>query len=147
MSNKISDLDYSIQKAAKQTFDEMNASMKLKELGVEKVAISETRRSLAVQMAYYSRGRMQPGDVKRMYSAAGLYDISENEAKKKNTNTLYSNHLSGQAIDFVPVKDGRYWWTAPEEVWEEMGKIGEANGFKWGGRWKDFPDSPHFEKV
>ena len=146
MSKLISDLDLSIQKNAKNAWDEMKASKKLKALGVETIAISETRRSLSVQMAYYSRGRMDPADVKRMYSAAGLYDISEEESKKKNTNTLYSNHLSGKAIDFVPVKDGKYWWNAPKEVWEAMGEIGEKNGLKWGGRWKDFPDSPHFEK-
>lgn len=145
MSKRIADLDYSIQDRAHKAFDSMNASERLKELGCDSVAISETLRSLPVQMAYYSCSRMPVPDVKRMYAAAGLYDIGEEEAKTVKTKTLYSKHLEGKAIDFVPVKNGKYWWTAPQSVWEVMGEIGEACGFKWGGRWKDFADSPHFE--
>lgn len=145
MSKSIKDMDYSVQKKAQQMYDAMNNSVPLKELGVESVAISETKRELATQMAYYSRGRMEPKDVRKMYAAAGLYDPSEIECRTVNTNTLNSNHLSGRAIDLVPVRGEKMWWDAPATVWEIMGQIGEEHGFKWGGRWKDFPDSPHFE--
>lgn len=142
---KISDLDYSVQSRFRAAWDAMNASAKLKELGVDSVAISETKRDLSVQMAYFVRGRMEYKYVRQFYAAAGLYDISEAEAKQIVTQTLNSNHMSGKAADFVPVKDGKIWWNAPAEVWNVLGEIGEANGLKWGGRWKDFPDSPHFE--
>ena len=142
---KISDLELSVQRRFQEAYEAMNNSEKLKELGAESVAISETLRDLPTQMAYFVRGRMDVKYVKQFYAAAGLYDIGEVEARTVCTNTLRSNHMSGRAADFVPVKDGKLWWNAPKEVWEVMGEIGEACGLKWGGRWKDFPDSPHFE--
>ena len=142
---KISDLELSVQPRFMEAYTKMNHNLKLKELGVESVAINETLRDLQTQMAYFVRGRMDVKYVKQFYAAAGLYEIGEVEARTVCTNTLRSNHMSGRACDFVPVKDGKLWWNAPKEVWEVMGEIGEACGLKWGGRWKDFPDSPHFE--
>lgn len=144
MSKLISDLQLPLQKKARDAYDAMLCDEKLKEMGVEKIAISETKRDLAVQMAYFARGRMAVDDVKAMYKAAGLYDISTEEAKTYNTWTLESKHLLGLAIDLVPVKNGKYWWNAPKEVWERMGEIGEAHGLSWGGRWK-CQDCPHFQ--
>ena len=145
MSKLIKDLDYTIQVKAQKTYDEMNNSETLKALGVEKVAISETKRDIAVQMAYYSRSRMKNNDdVKLMYKRAGLYTPTDAECETANTWTLYSKHIDGKAIDLVPVKDGICWWTAPDEVWQEMGKIGKENGLTWGGDWTT-PDKPHFE--
>lgn len=145
LHKKLSDLDYSVQQRFRKAWDAMNASSRLKEIGVDSVAINETRRDLCVQMAYFARGRMEPKYVKQFYAAAGLYEIGEVEARTVCTNTLNSNHMSGRACDFVPVKNDKTWWNAPAEVWNIMGEIGEACGLKWGGRWKDFPDSPHFE--
>ena len=142
---KISDLALEVQPRFQEAYTKMNHNLKLKELGVESVAINETLRDLTTQMAYFVRGRMDVKYVKQFYAAAGLYEIGEVEARTVCTNTLRSNHMSGRAVDFVPVKDGKLWWNAPKEVWEVMGEIGEACGLKWGGRWKDFPDSPHFE--
>ena len=142
---KISDLELSVQTRFREAWDAMNKSEKLREKGVTSVAINETKRDLEVQMAYFVRGRMDVKYVKQFYAAAGLYEIGEVEARTVCTNTLRSNHMSGRAADFVPVKDGKLWWNAPKEVWEVMGEVGEACGLKWGGRWKDFPDSPHFE--
>jgi hypothetical protein len=123
---------------------EMERDDTLKGYGVDAVRISEARRELAVQMAYYSRGRMLPQDVMAMYKAAGLYAIAEAETKIAVTWTLDSKHLRGLAVDLVPVRGGKLWWAAPLEVWERMGVIGEGHGLKWGGRWKN-KDSPHFE--
>lgn len=144
MSKSIKDLDYTMQARANEAFAKMCASDRLKDCGVDQVAISETFRLLTTQMAYYSRGRMDAADVKRMYAAAGLYTPTDEECKTKNTWTLQSKHLEGKAIDFVPVKDGKLWWNAPKEVWEIMGEIGEECGLAWGGRWNT-PDYPHFE--
>lgn len=142
---KISDLELSVQRRFQEAYEEMNNSEKLKELGAERVVISETLRDLTTQMAYFVRGRMEVKYVKQFYAAAGLYDIGEVEARTVCTNTLRSNHMSGRAVDFVPVKNDKLWWNAPDAVWEVMGEIGEAHGLKWGGRWKDLKDSPHFE--
>lgn len=144
MSKLLSDLNLTCQLRARHTYEDMRNDPILKACGVETIAISETKRELAVQMAYYSRSRMGVEDVKAMYRAAGLYEPSEEECKTANTWTLNSRHLSGNAVDFVPVKDGKYWWNAPEKVWERMGVIGESNGLTWGGRWKN-RDCPHFE--
>ena len=144
MSNKLEDLKPAIKSKAAKAIDLMNHSPELKVLGVEKVAISETKRDLAVQMAYYSRSRMQPRDVKAMYKAAGLYDPTDKECCTPNTWTLQSKHLEGLAIDIVPVKNGSMWWSAPIEVWQEMGRIGKEAGMAWGGDWKS-KDCPHFE--
>ncbi|MCR5284853.1 MAG: M15 family metallopeptidase [Treponema sp.] len=145
LHKKISDLEFSVQKKFQAAWDAMNASEKLKEMGVDSVAIAESKRDLTTQMAYFVRGRMDVKYVKQFYAAAGLYEIGETEARTVCTNTLRSNHMTGRACDFVPVRKGATWWNAPQKVWETMGAIGEANGLKWGGRWKDFPDSPHFE--
>lgn len=142
---KISDLDLSVQKRFQEAWDAMNKSDKLKELGAESVAINETKRDLEVQMAYFVRGRMDVKYVKQFYAAAGLYDIGEVEARTICTNTLRSNHMSGKAVDFVPVRNGNLWWNAPDVVWQTMGEIGEAHGLTWGGRWKELADTPHFE--
>ena len=95
----LTDLDYSVQGKFHDCFTKMNNSELLKEMGVEKVAINETLRDLATQMAYFARGRMEAKYVKMYYAAAGRV----------------------------------------------MGEIGESCGLKWGGRWKDLPDTPHFE--
>ena len=145
LHKKISDLDYSVQKKFQTALEAMNNDSMLQECKVEKVCVNESLRDLSVQMAYYACGRMRYEDVRRMYAAAGLYDIGREEAATIKTQTLQSNHMSGKACDFVPCKDGKIWWNAPAGVWERMGEIGEANGLKWGGRWKDFKDSPHFE--
>ena len=148
MSNLIKDLNKAIQPAANKAYKAMNSSAALKKLGVEKVVIVETKRDLAVQMAYYSRSRMKDAkDVKAMYKAAGLYEPSEWECNTANTQTLNSNHIKGIAIDFAPFKAGKIWWDAPDPVWNEMGKIGKKYGFSWGGDWTGFVDKPHFEMV
>lgn len=142
---KISDLQFSVQPKFQRALKLMNENERLKELGVESIAVNETLRDLPTQMAYFVCGRMEVKYVKAFYTAAGLYDIGDIEAMSIKTKTLSSNHMSGRAADFVPAKNGKPWWDAPEEVWQIMGEIGESCGLKWGGRWKDFPDSPHFE--
>lgn len=145
MSKKIEDLDAPLQKPAASAIADMKTDATLKSLGVTGIFISETRRDLAVQMAYYSRSRMGVDDVKKMYAAAGLYRISDAEAKTANTKTLSSKHILGRAIDIVPEIEGTVAWRAPKEVWQRIGEIGKKYGFEWGGDWKEFQDYPHFQ--
>lgn len=112
--------------------------------------VVETRRELAVQMAYFSRGRMKPEEVQKMFAAAGLWAIGTTDAAKPVTWTLASKHLEGRAVDIVPslpnspkVPD----WTAPGVVWKVIGAAAKAEGLQWGGDWKDRMDAPHVEDV
>lgn len=53
----------------------------------------------------------------------------------------YSYHNYRRAIDVAVVENGKPY---ARPVTEEIAKIGEAQGFEWGGMWLD-PDPPHFE--
>lgn len=118
---------------------------RLDQLGI-KYIISETLRDIEVQKAYYAQGSEPLATVNRLRKIAGLWNITEEENKKKITWTMKSKHLEGLAIDIVPMKDGTFWWTAPHEKWEEIGKIAEEFGLAWGGRWKS-KDCPHIESM
>ena len=142
--NDLALLKPAFEDRVRAALDEMRNDPVLKELGVTSIGISETKRDIEVQMAYFSRGRMKPTDVKTMYKAAGLYQIRDDDASVVVTWTLDSKHLRGEAVDLVPQKNGIQWWTAPETVWKRMGEIGVKAGLSWGGSWKN-TDNPHFE--
>jgi len=134
-----------LQNRVTTALKEMRDDIVLKDLGVSAITVVETLRDLCTQIAYYCRGRMlQAQDVKEVYKAAGLWNIADDDAEKVITWTLKSKHITGNAIDIAPMKNGRIWWSAPESVWTRIGEIGEAHGLNWGGRWKT-PDSPHYE--
>lgn len=65
------------------------------------------------------------------------------------SSTLRSRHLTGHAIDFVPLVDGEPNWKWPAfwpivEAFEKAGKeLGIA--IECGARWKKFPDGPHVQ--
>lgn len=57
-------------------------------------------------------------------------------------------HNYGMALDVNLSKDGKYWkMKTPTEEWLKTGipQMAEAMGFKWGGRFKDYPDHVHFD--
>ena len=70
--------------------------------------------------------------------------------------TMKSKHLphppsgKSRAIDICPVfaytmyGANKLQWDGRDPSWEKIGKIGEALGFTWGGRWKQ-KDLGHFE--
>ena len=147
MSRKIEDLDPRCQDAARKTLDALTADDELRNSGVAGWLIVETRRDLAVQMAYFARGRMAPDHVRMMYDAAGIkQQLTDKETQTAITTTLKSKHLSGLAMDIAPLKaDGKVWWDAPVRVWMRMATIAEGFGWESGVRWKDFPDYPHLQ--
>jgi len=68
---------------------------------------------------------------------------------KGASKTMNSRHLTGHAIDFVPVVGGKITWK-----WPAFGPV--ASAFKqasrelgipiaWGGDWRTFKDGPHIE--
>lgn len=81
------------------------------------------------QQALYEQGRSKPGQI------------------VTNAQAWESWHCYGLAVDVVfKDKNDTWTWSVPKEQWEELGKIGEIfAGFEWGGRWKNFPDYPHFQ--
>jgi peptidoglycan L-alanyl-D-glutamate endopeptidase CwlK len=67
--------------------------------------------------------------------------------------TTRSKHLDGDAIDICPYElytltpgGDKLAWNAPHESWERIGRIGEALGLRWGGRWR-VRDYGHFEYL
>jgi len=86
------------------------------------VHVTEGLRSAGRQQQLFAQGRTAPGPIV--------------------TNTLQSRHLTGRAfdVDFVGVSADQ----VHPAWWQFTGRVGEALGLRWGGRWalKDFR---HFE--
>ena len=94
------------------------------------ILITQTLRTMAEQDALYQQGRSKPGKV-----------VTKARAGQ-------SPHNYGLAFDIAfvdPGRDGVTWDEPRDGAWEEVGKCGESLGLVWGGRWKAFPDRPHFE--
>ena len=109
------------------------------------VVIIETARTNEVQAAYYAQGRADLKTVNDKRILAGLPVISEKEnVKITNTKPGMSKHNSGKAFDVAPAVNGKIMWN-DSESFRELGSIGKSVGLKWGGDWKSFKDSPHFE--
>lgn len=144
LHTSLEDLNPLIQSKVRSALAGMAADPLIGGVGLT-IVVLETRRELTTQMAYFSRGRMAPDDVKAMFASAKLWGISDAETKKQVTWTLDSKHLGGLAFDAAPSKDGKTpWWGAPDEVWQRMAEVAELYGLKAGYRWKT-KDSPHYE--
>lgn len=88
------------------------------------IRITETVRSCARQNELYAQGRTsQPGKI------------------VTNAQCGESLHQYGVAFDVV-FRDTGY--AGP---WAKVGALGEKLGLEWGGRWKSFPDKPHFQLM
>lgn len=65
------------------------------------------------------------------------------------TTLLKSRHLTGHAVDLVPLIDGKARWDWPlyrklaPFVWAAA--RAEKVPVEWGGDWKKFPDAPHWQ--
>lgn len=99
-------------------------------MGVDYKAISGNR-TYAQQNALYAKGRTKPG--KRVTNARGGY----------------SNHNFGIALDFGVFKGGRYLDNSdPKQahrVHAAVAQVAGKHGIEWGGNWRSFKDTPHFE--
>jgi len=102
--------------------------------------ISEARRTLLTQCLYALQGRL--GDIPQSDLEFACKEAKIRPPdKNKITWTLRSNHLSGNAVDIIPVKDGKPDWNNQDE---KIVKAMKSEGFIWGGDWAT-PDKPHFE--
>jgi len=96
-----------------------------------------TSRTQEEQDALYAQGRTRPGKIV--------------------TWTRNSKHIAGKAFDIAILVKGKLCWNPALDAdgdgvpeYTEAGKIGEAVGLIWGGRFKGrngkpMPDAPHFE--
>lgn len=92
-----------------------------------RVFVVHTLRTMEEQALLYAKGRTRPGSV-------------VTRAKPGS-----SAHNWGLAFDvaFRPKDNPRgVTWVGP---WKKVGAIGEELGLAWGGRWRKFPDRPHFQ--
>lgn len=89
-----------------------------------------------------------------------IYDarrtVAEQQANVASgaSQTMYSYHIVGQALDFVPVKDGKALWGGYNATnIQKAIKEAQRLGFTWGGDWdsdgnqrdETFIDSPHLQ--
>jgi peptidoglycan LD-endopeptidase CwlK len=127
------------------------------------VVITVTARTIKEQRALYAQGRELLFDVNALREMAGLPRIKQ-EQNKIVTWTLASKHIidlddgnpdndKSRAFDIAIAPGGKPVWDIKVDVnqdhipdYEQAGKIGEACGLRWGGRFKR-PDMPHFEEA
>jgi peptidoglycan L-alanyl-D-glutamate endopeptidase CwlK len=65
--------------------------------------------------------------------------------------TLKSRHLTGHAVDVVPLVDGKIRWDWP--LYHKLAPFIQAAAravdppvpIEWGGLWTSFPDGPHWQ--
>lgn len=93
--------------------------------GIE-LLVTSTYRDAECQDALYAQGRTTPG--KRVTNAKGGQ----------------SWHQYRVAFDIVPLVAGKAIWD-DRRIWTRIGELGESVGLEWAGRWKSFPESPHFQ--
>lgn len=115
------------------------------------ILITETRRTLEVQKAYWASGRKAYEEVVALYKAAGLAKPSAAQAKKVITQVGpgFGWHPYGLAVDFVPmvngVPDWKYDPEDPADYYDEIARHATSLGMIWGGSFRTFKDRPHVE--
>ena len=99
-------------------------------MGYQYTAISGNR-TYAEQNALYAKGRTKPG------------------RKVTNARGGYSNHNFGLALDFGVFKGGKYLdGSSPKEahrVHAAVAQVAAKHGIEWGGNWRSFKDTPHYQ--
>ncbi|MEG2338743.1 MAG: M15 family metallopeptidase [Clostridium sp.] len=98
---------------------------KCKAAGLD-VIVTQTLRTVAEQNELYAQGRTKPGKI--VTKAKGGYSM----------------HNYGLAFDIAIKVKGKIDWDN-EALYAKAGAIGQAVGLEWGGSWKSFKDTPHFQ--
>lgn len=98
------------------------------------VRLTSGYRSAKEQNALYAQGRSEPGQVVTNAKAGQSY------------------HNYGLAVDFVIIHNNKTDYDLNTDRnrndipdWQELGELGKALGFEWGGDWNSFPDYPHLQ--
>lgn len=150
MSRKIEDLNPVVAGMVRTLI--ITAKQKLN-LDIEPTRTLSTE---AEQLAYFAQGRKTFDAVNSFRKQAGLGPITSAENRRIVTQLLTSIHQYGCACDFVIDRDPapglqKPVWDTKADIneneisdYEEIGKIAEAIGFRWGGRFS-FRDLVHIE--
>jgi len=80
-------------------------------------------RTFKEQNVLYAKGRTMPGNI---------------VTKAKGGESLHNYSVAFDVVD-------RY--RGYDIDWYTLGVLAESLGIKWGGRWKSFPDKPHFQMT
>jgi peptidoglycan L-alanyl-D-glutamate endopeptidase CwlK len=109
------------------------------EARAKNVRIREAKRSPLTQLAYYVKGRSGQNYpfVHEMFKLAGFPGGAWSPGIT-NTNTLGSEHFTGNAIDLEDNGRG-------DSFYRELAPIAKKYGLEWGGDWQNFRDTPHFQ--
>ena len=91
-----------------------------------KLKIVETLRTTERQQELYAQGRTKPGRI-----------VTQLDGVKRK-----SIHQYGNAFDICQNIRGKEYEDA---FITKVGKLGQQIGLEWGGSWKGFVDSPHFQ--
>jgi protein-disulfide isomerase-like protein with CxxC motif len=125
----------------------------------KELKVIETKRSQAVQSAYYAQGRESLESVNQLRKIADIYPITAEQNKKTITNVQLINtkesHGAGLAMDVMP-EDG---FDSDIMYWNKIGdtvelarqlfknRLDELNAvIVWGGNWK-MKDMPHIQLI
>lgn len=81
-----------------------------------------------------------------IYETIRTVEQQRENVRKGASQTMKSYHLVGQALDFVPIVNGKSDWNGYGKAIIKQA-IAEAKrlGFEWGGDWKGFIDKPHLQ--
>jgi peptidoglycan L-alanyl-D-glutamate endopeptidase CwlK len=96
-----------------------------------------TYRSDEEQARLYAIGRTKPG--RRVTNA---------KPGQSMHNFRFNGKPASLAVDVVPLRAGKpVWGTNGDDLalWQKVGKLGEAAGLEWAGRWTRFREFPHFQ--
>lgn len=89
-----------------------------------KVLVTETYRSQARQTYLYEQGRTRPGQIVTQIKKVGY-------------------HNTGNAWDICKNVKGQEY--SDSAFFRKCGEIAKSLGIEWGGYWKGFVDTPHFQ--
>ena len=110
--------------------------------------VQETYRTIQRQNELYAKGRTTPKRGSTVTNARGnpksskhQYGIAIDVCEVKNGYDRRTRKRFNQNVPWGSGFDKRY----PKSRWYEIGEIGKAFGFIWGGNFRDLFDGPHFE--
>lgn len=110
------------------------------------VLVTQVKRSVRTQRAYYAKGRSDAELRAVKFTTAQIKQARADGGSaslKPVTWSMASKHLKGMAADLVPVNDGVVDW-GDSAGFALIGKAARAHGLVWGGDWHK-KDTPHVE--
>jgi len=156
VSRKLSDLTHIARQMAEAAFAD------LEKAGI-RFACTSTLRTVEEQQALYAQGREPLEKVNALRAKAGLYRLAPSENTYTVTNCdgikSKSRHQSGNALDVVPVENGKPVWPKDTDPrWKQIAEVMVKHGFRWGMDWngdgntrydgdktETMIDAPHYE--